>query len=336
VKSITLFNNKGGVGKTTLTFHIAHMMAREGIRVVALDYDPQANLTAIFLDEDRLETLWQHDGAGTTVARCVEPVRVGKGGVLQPRLEPIAENLWLLPGELSLSRFEQELAEAWAKKADSSNQRALDVTFALDLLSKLAGSQVQADIVLVDVGPSLGALNRSALLACDCLAVPLAPDLFSLQGLENIGPMLREWRDDIAYVRTNKMHDREQAKLAKHDFSPIGYVVQQHLARVDRPVSGYAKWADQIPSAYVRHVLEGDVQSVAESIETDPNCIFTIKHMASLAPIAQMARKPMFDLKQADGIGGGQIQAVARCRSDFRSLAQKLLARLGIPWASAR
>src|SRR5690606_14480641 len=49
MKSIVLFNNKGGVGKTTLTFNIAHMMAREGWRVAVLDYDPQCNLSAIFL-----------------------------------------------------------------------------------------------------------------------------------------------------------------------------------------------------------------------------------------------------------------------------------------------
>jgi chromosome partitioning protein len=337
VKSLALFNNKGGVGKTTLSFHIAHMMAREGARVLSLDYDPQANLSAIFLDPARLEALWLHDGSGnSTVARCVEPVRVGKGGVLQPRLEFIAENLWLLPGELTLSRFEQNLAEEWAKKADSNNQRALDVTFALDLLSNVAGEQVDADVLLLDVGPSLGALNRAALLACDYLVVPLAPDLFSLQGLQNIGPTLREWREDIAYVRERKMVNRDQARLPKHNFEPLGYVVQQHLARVDRPVSGYAKWANQIPSYYLRDVLEGDGKNAPTSFEADPNCIFTIKHMASLAPIAQLARKPMFDLKQADGIGGGQIQAVARCRDDFRSLTRRLLDRLEISPSATR
>ncbi|CRI65096.1 hypothetical protein THIOKS12240010 [Thiocapsa sp. KS1] len=55
-----------------------------------------------------------------------------------------------------------------------------------------------------------------------------------------------------------------------------------------------------------------------------------IPHYASLVPIAQQARKPIFDLKQADGIGGGQIQAVARCRENFTKIAARLLERLGI------
>lgn len=331
MKSLTLFNNKGGVGKTTLTFHLAHMLARQGLRTVALDYDPQANLTAMFFDEDELTDLWRGgERPAGTVARCVEPVRVGRGEVLAPTLVPVADDLWILPGELSLSRLEQNLAEEWAKKADSNNQRALDVTFALDVLSNLAADAVDADVLLVDVGPSLGALNRAALLACDNIVVPLAPDLFSLQGLENIGPTLREWREDMAYVREKKMASRSQSALPPHFFQPLGYVVQQHLARVDRPVAGYAKWANQIPGSYRRNILEQEAPPETTELVDDPNCIYTLKHMASLAPIAQLARKPMFDLKQADGIGGGQVQAVARCRVDFGLLTGKLLDRLGV------
>jgi cellulose biosynthesis protein BcsQ len=330
MKSMALFNNKGGVGKTTLTFHLAHMFARLGIRTVTLDYDPQANLTAVFLSEDQLEELWRQESAGpTTVARALERLRRGKGEVERPELIRVADHLDLLPGDLSLSRFEQNLAEEWAKKSDSSNERALDVTFALDLLSNMAADVVDADLLLVDLGPSLGALNRAALLACDHVVVPLAPDLFSLQGLENVGPTLREWRADIAGVRERSMKGREQAALPPHSFEPLGYVVQQHLARVDRPVSGYRRWADQVPSTYAEHVLESDAPAPL-SYADDPHCIATLKHMASLAPLAQLARKPMFDLKQADGIGGGQVQAVARCRDDFEALAEELLRRLKI------
>jgi chromosome partitioning protein len=331
MKSISLFNNKGGVGKTTLTFHLAHMFARQGLRTLALDYDPQANLTAVFLDEVALEALWGAAAApASTVARCIDRLRRGKGDVEAPRLVEVAENLWLLPGDLSLSRFEQHLAEAWAKKSDINNERALDVTFALDALSNLAAEAAGADIVMIDVAPSLGAINRAALLACDGIVVPVAPDLFSLQGLENVGPTLREWRSDIDTVRARHLRDRDQAALPAHRFLPLGYIFQQHLARVDRPVSGYAKWANRIPAAYRQHVLGEEEPSISSSFEDDPHCIFTIKHMASLAPIAQLQRKPMFDLKQADGIGGGQIQAVARCRRDFATLTRQLLDRMGV------
>src|SRR5690606_21181189 len=171
----------------------------------------------------------------------------GKGDVLPPKMIDVAPGLWLLPGHLSLSRFEQTLAEEWPKTMAPDNERALDVTTALDLLSNLAAERVSADVLLVDVGPSLGALNRAALLACDHVIVPLAPDLFSLQGLENVGPTLEEWRTHWQRVRHHHLKNQPQANYASHDFKPLGYIMQQHLARVDRPVTAYARWADLIP-----------------------------------------------------------------------------------------
>jgi chromosome partitioning protein len=332
LKSIVLFNNKGGVGKTTLTFNIAHMAARLGLRTVVLDYDPQCNLSAAFLSEDKLVDLWEADGPpGRTVAACIDLVRRGKGDVVTPNLLPVADGLWLLPGHLGLSRFEQTLAEEWPKAHAADNERALDVTTALDVLSNKAAQETEADLVLVDVGPSLGALNRAALLACDAVAFPLAPDLFSLQGLRNVGPTLREWRQDWQTIRERNMRGRAQEHLPRHDFQPIGYIVQQHLARVDRPVAGYARWAEKIPEVFHHHVLEeANFTGVGQDFDSDPYCIAKIKHFASLVPLAQISRKPIFDLKVADGIGGGQIQSVAKSRKEFQDLARALARRLGV------
>ncbi|MEW6073868.1 MAG: ParA family protein [Planctomycetota bacterium] len=327
MRSFALFNNKGGVGKTTLTFNIAHMLARMGKRTVVLDYDPQCNVSAIFLDEETIEEIWG-DGSGEVhVFGCVDPVRRGKGDVRIPRLVSIEANLWLLPGHLDLSRFEQTLAEEWPKTMATENERALDVTTALDLLSDHASRSIGADVVLFDLGPSLGALNRAALLACDAVVVPLAPDLFSLQGLRNVGPTLRDWRRDWNTVRDSHMKGRPQAYLDRHAFEPIGYIVQQHLARVDRPVRAYSRWVEQIPETYHRSVMGASTPTVDDA-HSDPQRIALIRHFASLVPFAQIARKPLFDLKQSDGIGGGQVHAVAKCRQEFEALTIEILARL--------
>ena len=111
MKSLVLFNNKGGVGKTTLTFHLAHMISRLGKRVALLDDDPQSNLTAMLVDEDDLVELVADPGSPSNVAGCLEPVRKGRGEIPEPALTVIADDLWLLPGSLALSRFEQTVAE---------------------------------------------------------------------------------------------------------------------------------------------------------------------------------------------------------------------------------
>lgn len=202
----------------------------------------------------------------------------------------------------------------------SDNERALHVTTALARLAERAAAKVSADLVIVDVGPSLGALNRAALLGCDAVVVPLAPDLFSLQGLKNVGPTLRQWNDDWARVTSNE-------PLPRHAAKPLGYIVQQHLARVDRPVEGYRRWAVQIPSVFHRYVL-GDPAEFDVEIDDDPCCIANLKHFASLVPLAQAARKPLFDLKRAHGIGGGQSQTVAKAGSEFEALTRDLMKRV--------
>ena len=278
------------------------------------------------MGDDALVDTWERPEAeARTVASCLDPVRRGIGAVRAPALTPIDDGLWLLPGHLTLSRFEQTLAEEWGKIFATDNERALLVTTALSTLTEHAANAVPggADLVLVDAGPSLGALNRAALLACDAVLIPLAPDLFSLQGLKNVGPTLRTWRADWSTARS-----RSPLASTGHLFEPIGYIVQQHLARVDRMPPGHERWASRIPSVYREYVLgqEGE----APDLEHDPACVALVKHFASLVPLAQQARKPMFDLKKADGIGGGQIQSVAQCRAAFEAIVHELVRRLNI------
>ncbi len=330
MRSLILFNNKGGVGKTTLVFHIAHMASRMGLKTVAVDYDPQSNLSAVLLGDEALLEAWERpESEARTVVSCVDPVRRGIGVVRAPALTPIDEKLWLLPGHLSLSRFEQTLAEEWAKILAVDNERALLVTSALATLVDGAAKAVPggADLVLIDAGPSLGALNRAALLACDAVIIPLAPDLFSLQGLKNVGPTLRAWRGDWSTARSRSQSSG--VSLPDHRFEPVGYIVQQHLARVDRLPPGHQRWSSQIPSVYREYVL--DRPGNAPDLENDPDCVALVKHFASLVPLAQQSRKPMFDLKRADGIGGGQIQSVAQCRAAFTIIVREIANRLQVP-----
>ena len=195
MKTIAFFNNKGGVGKTTLTYHLAWMFHHLGLRVVVADLDPQANLTAAFLTNERLEALW----AATppkTIFGALEPLNDRLGDIREPHVEDI-DGIGLLVGDLSLSGFEDRLAVTWPLCLDdnrASAQDAFRVTSAFSRIIERAARERSADVVLLDVGPNLGALNRAALVAADYVVVPLAADLFSLRGLRNLGPALREWR----------------------------------------------------------------------------------------------------------------------------------------------
>ena len=130
--SIALFNNKGGVGKTTLTYHLAHMVARMGWRVLALDLDPQANLTSAFFDEDRLEGFWEQDSTDTILS-AVAPLIRQLGDVQVPTAHPTADRLWVVPGDLGLSSFEDRLSDAWPRSV-LGEEGAIRVTTATQAL----------------------------------------------------------------------------------------------------------------------------------------------------------------------------------------------------------
>lgn len=331
MKSLVLFNNKGGVGKTTVTFHLAHMLARLGVRTVALDYDPQCNLTAAMIDEDELTELWTRpEEEGGTVAACLDLVRRGRGDLREPKLHEVADELWLLPGHLKLSQFEQVLAEHWAKTMATDNERALDVVLAMSALAHAAANSVRASVVLCDIGPSLGALNRAAVLACNAVAVPLAPDLFSLQGLSNVGPSLVSWRSDWTTVCERHLRNHRYSAYAENRFQPIGYILQQQLVRADRPLRAYLRWANEAPYRFREQILGETPPESGLTFENDPNCIAQIRHFASLVPLAQEARKPMFDLRKADGVSGGGLPLVQECKQMFERLAREICHRLEV------
>jgi cellulose biosynthesis protein BcsQ len=323
MKTIAFFNNKGGVGKTSLVHHLAWMYADLGLNVVAADLDPQANLTSMFLDDEQLESLWSETGPRQTVYGAIQPLLDGTGDVARPHVEEAAAGLGLVAGDLTLSAAEDELSSQWSDCLDR-RARAFRVLSALWRVLEMAAAECEAEVVLIDVGPNLGALNRAALVTSDYVVVPLAPDLYSLQGLRNLGPTLRRWRDE--WEERRERNPVGNLEVPEGAMSPIGYIVMQHAVRLDRPVKAYARWMDRIPSVYHEAVLDKKPKA-GVTIDRDRHCLARLKHFRSLMPLAQEARKPMFKLTPADGAIGGHAQAVKDCYRDFHDLALEVALR---------
>lgn len=325
MKTFAFLNNKGGVGKTTLVYHLAWMLAQRSVAVLAVDFDPQANLTAMFLDDDRLEALWSDGEHRDTVYGALRPLIEGEGDIVAPHVEPISERMGLLVGDLALSLVEDELSAQWPDCLDRK-PRAFRVMSALWRLLEQAAAETEAQIVLIDVGPNLGALNRAAMLCAHHVVLPLAPDLFSLQGLKNLGPTLRRWRHEWR-DRKDRRPPEVRFSLPPGDMTPAGYVVMQHAVRLDRPVRAYDRWMARIPTVYREAMLD---EPAAIIPDPDPQRLALLKHYRSLMPMAQEARKPMFMLKPADGAIGAHVEAVRSCYEDFLHLARVIGAIAGI------
>ena len=330
VPVLTFFNNKGGVGKTALVYHLSAMFANLGVRVLAVDLDPQANLTAAFLDEDRLADLWSDNAGVSTIYRSVKPL-TDVGDYAPVDYQQIGERLALIPGDLGLSSFEDELSGTWTQAlGDQNKARPFRILTAFWRTAQESAARFQADLIVFDVGPNLGAINRAALLASNHVIVPLGADLFSLQGLRNLGPTLRGWR--AGWEKRRGDWAAPEFALPPGDMRPTGYVAMRHGVRLTRPVKAYTRWLDQIPGEFRRSVLnEPEGFMPVPPIQSDRYCLAMLKNYNSLMPLGQEARKPIFALRSADGAIGAHANAVADAYGDFKTLATEIAARIGLP-----
>ncbi len=326
MRTIAFFNNKGGVGKTTLVYHLASMIADRGETVLAVDLDPQANLTSMFLSDETLEPLLSGGEDGRTLFGALRPIIRGLGDVLTPHVERLGPRLGLVVGDLALSTFEDKLSDAWPR-CHNRDESAFRTMTAFHRAIRGATADMEATWVLMDVGPNLGAINRAALIASEHVVIPLGPDLFSLQGLRNLGPSLRSWRRSWTEL-TDKNPD-PTLDLPAGRIEPLGYVVMQHGMRENRPPKAYQRWIDRFPSAYREFVLDNSNEP-GPAAQDDPYCLAMLKHYRSLMPMAMEARKPVFSLKPADGAIGAHGEAVRNAYQDFLVLAQRIADRCGV------
>ena len=184
------------------------------------------------------------------------------------------------------------------------------------------------DLIVCDLGPSLGALNRAALVAADFVVIPMGPDLFSLYGLRNLGPVLKSWRKQWKARHRNfkENHSGSKFDLPSGEMQPLGYIVNRHSVLRKEPVKAFRNWIGRIPNAYREFVRE-ECPVADLDARNDPHCLAQLKDYRSLAAMAQEHHKPMFSLTVADGAIGAHQAAVRQCREDFEGLALEILRR---------
>jgi len=320
MRTITFFNNKGGVGKTTTVYHVAWMLSELGIKTIAVDLDPQSNLTSMFLTDERLESVYDNE-TPLTILDAITPVVNGDPPV-PVHIEPVNENLGLILGNLILSSFEDTLSDAWLKCLNSEIY-SFRITSIFKTIIDEAAKRFDAQIALVDVGPNLGAINRAVTISSDYIIMPVASDLFSLQGIKNLGMALNHWKKQWKQRKELKPQNLT-VQIPENNATPIGYIVMQYSAKESRPVKSYLKWANRIPNVFLEYVL-GQKNGKNMIVENDPNCIALLKHFRSLAPMSMEAHKPIFLLKPVDGAIGAHVYAVQKSYEEFKKLTYRIL-----------
>jgi cellulose biosynthesis protein BcsQ len=323
MKSVAVFNNKGGVGKTTLLCNLAAFLALEkGKKVLVIDADPQCNATQLTFTDDETESLYEKDDA-FTIYSIIHPLSLGKGYNKQVSTKKRAEfGFDILIGDPRLSLKEDLLARDWSSGLGGEG-RGIRTGY---LFSELLTRCTQYDYVFFDVGPSLGSINRSVLLACDYFVSPMTIDIFSLKAVENIRISIETWKKQLATALDN-LQDKDALPEGISQEMRIrfaGYVTQQYKARTDGlgglvAVKAYErimkKVAPIIKTNFVDK-LQPDYSKLKYQLGTIPN-------LFSLIPMAQFARRPIFGLRSSDGVRGAHFSKVKESYDLFEGIADR-------------
>lgn len=329
MQTLALFNHKGGVGKTTLAVNVADALVDLGFRVMLIDADPQCNLTSFYLSEDDLdEILGGSDTAeGNTIWSAIKPVVDGKGPIKKISPYRVRDGLSLCAGDVLLADYEEELPAAWTGSF-ARKERDYDVMCALSRAVRDLGTRFHADLVIYDLGPNVGALNRTILLDSDCFATPVAADLFSLRALATVGRALSRWIRDWETVR-HLASNEDRKKLLVGQPRYLGYITSAYKVSSGRIATRPHEYWEKKIAPRVRECIVEDLRKVHESlVPTSSYKIAAIKDFHSLAPQAQANGVAIGKLK--GHVNPGYYPQVEEAASEFEALASELVKRMDI------
>jgi chromosome partitioning protein len=228
LKTIAIANQKGGVGKTTVSRELSACCALRGYQTLAIDADPQGNLSSSWVEPDVYEATLSHVLIEPESASGLktEPLPLDDAIVESP-----VENLDLVPADIRLARFEMQP----------------------DYLTHRLRNQLQEhgqgyDLVFIDCPPQLGKLLTAALYAADYVLVPCAADAMGLQGLSDLA-------FTVAQVRKN----------VNANLKMLGAVI--NLYKPQRNLSAESRQAVEQAIGYVGHVFDTNLHDYSKVAE---------------------------------------------------------------------
>lgn len=341
MKIISFFNHKGGVAKTTNIFHLGWKLAAEGKRVVLVDADSQCNLTGLAMgilprdvvsdedgedsnetnDQELLELSNQFDlkqkeaeefwdsVSQSNIHSALSPVFLSKPEMLvgvDCQKVKGNENLFLLPGSLNFANYESDLSLAQSLRGQFGSQRNLPG--AIYFLLQETAKKMNADYLLIDLSPSLGAINQNIVCISDEVVIPCYPDYFSYLALESLSRVLPEWYTWAKEAASAKELKQATYPFPEPDFKIAGLIMSRWTLYKGRPARAFEIWMEKLATVFENIVRKELIKCNPNLVHSDseyknldlnyPYIIAEIREFNSLRPRSQEFSVPVFELTQ--------------------------------------
>ncbi|WP_420476524.1 ParA family protein [Noviherbaspirillum sp. ST9] len=366
MKILSVFNNKGGVGKTTLTYHLSHALSEMGFRVLMIDADPQCNLTIYSIPESSIHDIWEIENPfidegidATRKGKTLDEMRAllsdprslhfilksteegtGELEILPPPYK-ITGSLDIVPGRLSLHMFEEKVSARWPD-AYRGDPLAIRTLTRIRALAEQYTKINNYDFVVVDTSPSLGALNKVIISTVDGFFVPALPDLFSLYGIRNIGRALSAWKAEFDVLYQLISEDKRRS-FPQRFVSFLGYTIYNAKPYKNPNLKwnlakAHLHYAEKLPSAikdFIKPELRNHLDD--ETLDRpigDASIMYTHNTFPSLAqhyhqPMWKVPSLPALDADHVNTLAGSRGKYEAT-KDSYHSFATDLLERVNL------
>ncbi len=316
---IALYNHKGGVGKTTLMINIASALASLGKTVLLVDTDPQCNLTSYLVNEELVDD-WLDKAelpSGVTIWSALKSFIDGTGEIKRINGFEREDDVFLIPGDIRLSKFEEDLNGIWTECFQRKIHGYKGASAISDIVNQVAIKR-NVDFIFYDVGPNIGPLNRIILLDCDYFIIPAACDLFSVRALKTLGQSLKSWIQDWTTI-SQLAPDEILLLPGKPQF--LGYILQRFKMYGGAIASSFSSYASRIEKS-----IHSDIIAVLREIDRDlarvsasQSKLGQVKDFSSLVLESQEQGKAFFDVE------GGLANQKDAARAEFAAIAKNII-----------
>jgi cellulose biosynthesis protein BcsQ len=362
MQTITIFNNKGGVGKTTLTYHTAHALAELGHKTLIMDLDPQCNVTILAMQEENLHDIWEkeedfisdyksaRDGKTESEYKALfdetrsihfllKPAQDGVDSTNLAKPYSLGSNIDIIPGRLTTHLFEEKISNVWSD-VYKGDPHAIRIVTEVRRIAIEYAELYGYEYVIIDTSPSLGALNKTIISVTDGFLIPAMPDLFSVYGIKNIGNALKSWQKEFNLI-SQFLPAEKRDKFPSKFVRLAGYTIynarkRENPGKWDLTVAHY-NYAKQIPDT-IRDYIDSSIWSpIGEELLKNPIGGQAVMHTHNTLPnMAQKYHVPMWNVpncaleKEDISTINGLRTRYEDTKDKYKEFAEDMIGRLNI------